>query len=71
MNSKVTIVLAVAILVSTFALQTEAFTMGAGGFGKRQQVSCAETENKLLEICAVAATVCRAPGTRREMGSKQ
>ena len=44
MNSKVvTVVLAVAILVSTFALQTEAFTMGAGGpAGKRQQVSCAE-----------------------------
>lgn len=43
MNSKVvTVVLAVAILVSTFALQTEAFTMGAGGLGKRQQVSCAE-----------------------------
>ena len=44
MNSKVvTVVLAVAILVSTLALQTEAFTMGAGGVqGKRQQVSCAE-----------------------------
>lgn len=43
MNFKVvTVVLVVAILMSMFALQTEAFTMGAGGVGKRQLSSCAE-----------------------------
>lgn len=45
MNSKsLTVVLVVAILVSTLSPQTEAFTMGAGGFsnGKRQLGSCEE-----------------------------
>lgn len=43
MNFKVvTAVLVVAILVSTFVPQTEAFSAGAGGIGKRQLGSCVE-----------------------------